>query len=30
MAVGGVTDVTYGAIMARIQAVAATVLGSAA
>ncbi len=30
MAVGGVTDVTYGAIMARIQAVAATALGSAA
>jgi len=30
MAVGGVTEVTYGAIMAQIQAIAATALGSAA
>jgi hypothetical protein len=30
MAVGGVADVTYGAIMGRIQAVAATAVGSAA
>jgi HAD superfamily hydrolase (TIGR01509 family) len=30
MAVSGVADVTYGAIMARIQAVTATALGSAA